>query len=111
MNWMEQSNNKIYYKIGEVCEITDLKPSVLRFWEKHFRQLKPIKIGSKHRYYTAKHIETIKKIKHILYEEKLTIEGAKMKLNSNTEDLNSNVLLAEIKKELLEILELLNHNK
>lgn len=108
---MEQSNNKIYYKIGEVCEITDLKPSILRFWEKHFRQLKPIKVGSKHRYYTAKHIDIIKKIKYMLYEEKLTIEGAKMKLNSNTENLHTDELLDGIKKELLEILELLKDNK
>lgn len=108
---MEKSNNKIYYKIGEVCEITELKPSILRFWEKHFKQLKPIKVGSKHRYYTVKHIDIIKKIKHMLYEEKLTIEGAKIKLNGNNEDLHSNSLLDEVKKELLEILTLLKHNK
>lgn len=108
---MEKSNNKIYYKIGEVCELTELKPSILRFWEKHFKQLKPIKVGSKHRYYTLKHIDVIKKIKYMLYEEKLTIEGAKLKLNGNSENSNNNNLLNEIKKELLEILTLLKHNK
>ena len=76
----------------------------------HFKQLKPVKVGSKHRYYTAKHIDIIKKIKHMLYEEKLTIEGAKIKLNGNNEDLHSNSLLKEVKKELLEILTLLKHN-
>jgi DNA-binding transcriptional MerR regulator len=104
---MEKSNNKIYYKIGEVCEITELKPSILRFWEKQFKQLKPVKVGSKHRYYTTKHIDIIKKIKHMLYEEKLTIEGAKLKLNNSDENINnSNELIHEIKKELLEILSL-----
>jgi len=108
---MEKAIIRSITKLEKVCEITELKPSILRFWEKHFKQLKPIKVGSKHRYYTVKHIDIIKKIKHMLYEEKLTIEGAKIKLNGNNDDLHSNSLLDEVKKELLEILTLLKHNK
>lgn len=98
--------NKIYYKIGEVCEITGLKPSVLRFWEKEFRQLKPVKLSSNQRYYTSNHIELLNKIKYLLYEEKLTIEGARKKLR---EDSAEDKLL-EIKLELKEILKELKKN-
>lgn len=92
--------NKIYYKIGEVCEITGLKPSVLRFWEKEFRQLKPVKLSSNQRYYTSNHIELLNRIKHLLYEEKLTIEGARKKLRGDSAEDK----LLEIKLELKEIL-------
>lgn len=98
--------NKIYYKIGEVCEITGLKPSVLRFWEKEFRQLKPVKLSSNQRYYTSNHIELLNKIKYLLYEEKLTIEGARRRLR---EDSAEDKLL-EIKLELKEILKELKKN-
>jgi DNA-binding transcriptional MerR regulator len=93
--------NKIYYKIGEVCELTGLKPSVVRFWEKEFRQLKPVKLSSNQRYYTVNHIELLNRIKHLLYEEKMTIEGARKKLREQTVDEK----LLEVKKELLSILE------
>ncbi|MGA1863224.1 MerR family transcriptional regulator [Deferribacter thermophilus] len=98
--------DKLYYKISEVCKITGLKPSVLRFWEKEFKQLKPSKIGSNHRLYTKKHIDLILKIKTLLYDEKLTIEGAKKRLSSNDKD---KILFdkEDIKKELQEILNLL----
>ncbi|KAA0257306.1 MerR family transcriptional regulator [Deferribacter autotrophicus] len=94
---------KLYYKISEVCEITGLKPSVLRFWEKEFRQLRPIKTGSKHRLYTQKHIDLILQIKKMLYDEKLTIEGARKRLSDSRVKLSKE----EIKKELQEILNLL----
>ncbi|MGA1847221.1 MerR family transcriptional regulator [Deferribacter abyssi] len=94
---------KLYYKISEVCEITGLKPSVLRFWEKEFKQLRPIKTSSKHRLYTQKHIDLILKIKKMLYDEKLTIEGARMRLSDESAKLSKE----EIKKELQEILNML----
>jgi len=93
--------NKIYYKIGEVCELTGLKPSVVRFWEKEFRQLKPVKLSSNQRYYTVNHIELLNRIKYLLYEEKMTIEGARKKLREQTVDEK----LLEVKNELLSILE------
>ncbi|MEF3255895.1 MAG: MerR family transcriptional regulator [Deferribacterales bacterium] len=95
--------NKLYYRIGEVCEITGLKPSVIRFWEKEFRQLSPIKLSSNQRYYTKDHIELILQIKTLLYEEKMTIEGAKKKIKNQNKLIDSQ----EIKKELIEILNIL----
>ncbi|BAI80661.1 transcriptional regulator, MerR family [Deferribacter desulfuricans SSM1] len=100
------NSDKLYYKISEVCKITGLKPSVLRFWEKEFKQLRPSKIGSSHRLYTKKHIDLILQIKSLLYEEKLTIEGAKKRLSSNN-NLKNNPDKEFIKKELQEILNLL----
>lgn len=108
-------DHKLYYKIGEVCKLTDLKPSVLRFWEREFKQLRPVKSGSRHRFYTQKHIDLIIMLKYLLYKEKLTIEGAKLKLkekdkqplpSSNESTINLNT----IKEELTNILNLLKGN-
>jgi DNA-binding transcriptional MerR regulator len=104
--------DKLYYKIGDVCNITNLKPSVLRFWEREFKQLKPIKSNSRHRYYTKQHIELINTLKHLLYEEKLTIEGARLKLKEaeneqNALSIDTTLDLDYLKKELKEILKIL----
>jgi DNA-binding transcriptional MerR regulator len=114
--------DKLYYKIGEICEITELKSSVLRFWEKEFKQLRPVKSGGGQRFYTKKHIELIFTLKRMLYEEKLTIEGVRRKLNKTANEpekqqvldakpasiVVSSVSNEELKKELLDILKLLN---
>ncbi len=68
---------KLYYKIGEVCEITGLTAHVLRYWEKEFPQLSPKKTASGHRLYREKDIETTLLIKELLYERKFTIKGAR----------------------------------
>lgn len=77
-------SNKIYYKISEVCKITGLKPSVLRFWEKEFKDIRPFKTTSNRRLYTQKNIETINKIKDLLYNKRMTIEGAKLFLKEES---------------------------
>ena len=66
---------KLYYKIGEVCEITGLTAHVLRYWEKEFPQLCPKKTASGHRLYREKDIEATLLIKELLYERKFTIKG------------------------------------
>lgn len=71
---------KKYFRIGEVCEITGLKPHVLRYWETEFKQVKPHKTKSKQRLYRKKDVETIMLIKHLLYEQKFTIAGARTRL-------------------------------
>ena len=71
---------KIYYAIGEVCDLTGLKPHVLRYWETQFDVLNPTKNRAGNRVYRAKEIEVVLLVKHLLYEEKYTIEGAKQKL-------------------------------
>jgi DNA-binding transcriptional MerR regulator len=72
-----------YFSIGEVCEITDLKPHVLRYWESQFRFLNPAKNRSGNRVYQRKEIEMILLVKHLLYTEKYTIEGARQKVDEH----------------------------
>ncbi|ADD67977.1 transcriptional regulator, MerR family [Denitrovibrio acetiphilus DSM 12809] len=98
---------KLFYKIGEVCDITGLKPTVLRFWEKEFRQLRPTKSSGGQRLYTEKHIELAKRLKVMLYDEKFTIEGVKKKL-AESEDYETGLNKEQIKSELNNILKLLN---
>ena len=70
-----------FYSIGEVCSLTDLKPHVLRYWESQFRFLNPAKNRSGNRVYKAREIELIMLVKHLLYTEKYTIDGARQKID------------------------------
>ncbi len=74
------SSERLYYRIGEVSQITGLKPHVLRYWESEFRVIKPYKAGSPQRLYRKKDLDLILKIKKLLYEEGFTIAGAKKKI-------------------------------
>ena len=74
------SSERLYYRIGEVSRITDLKPHVLRYWESEFRVIKPYKGGSLQRLYRKKDLDLILKIKKLLYEDGFTIAGAKKKI-------------------------------
>jgi DNA-binding transcriptional MerR regulator len=76
----KQIPNKLFFKIGEVCEITDTQPYVLRYWESEFQALAPAKNSSGQRIYRRKDIETVLRIKQLLYEEGFTIAGAKKRL-------------------------------
>jgi len=71
---------KLYYKIGEVSEITGIEPYVLRYWESEFKIVSPARTRSKQRLYRKKDLDLILEIKKLLYEEKFTIAGAKKKL-------------------------------
>jgi len=71
---------KVYYSIGEVCDLTGLKPHVLRYWETQFEVLNPTKNRAGNRVYRSKDIELVLLVKHLLYEQKYTIEGANMRL-------------------------------
>ena len=111
------ARDKLYYSISEVAQITGIKPYVLRFWEKEFGLLRPKKNKAGNRSYQQKDIDLINQIKHLLYEEGYTIEGAKSKLkNLRHDDLGSVVaekmrlqsLLAEIRKEISALLEILS---
>jgi DNA-binding transcriptional MerR regulator len=72
-----------FFSIGEVCELTDLKPHVLRYWESQFRFLSPAKNRSGNRVYQRREIELILLVKHLLYTEKYTIEGARQKVDEH----------------------------
>lgn len=71
---------KLYYRIGEVAKLTGVKPHVLRYWETEFRWMAPPKSRSKQRLYRQKDIEMVKAIKHLLYEERYTMAGARLQL-------------------------------
>ena len=72
-----------FYSIGEVCELTDLKPHVLRYWESQFKFLSPAKNRSGNRVYQRREVELIQLVKHLLYTEKYTIEGARQKVDEH----------------------------
>jgi DNA-binding transcriptional MerR regulator len=75
-----QLPDKQYFKIGEVSDLLGVKPYVLRYWEKEFRLVRPQKTRTNQRIYARKDVELIARIKHLLYDEKYTIAGAKLQL-------------------------------
>ncbi len=77
---MTSGTDKRYYRIGEVSRITGVKPYVLRYWESEFRWMTPQKSRSKQRLYRQRDIEMIQLIKKLLYEQRFTLAGARMKL-------------------------------
>ena len=93
------------YKIGEVASLTGLKPFVLRFWETEFPQLAPVRTKKGQRLYTDEHLDLIARIKTLLYEEKLTIDGARRRLADTGRDAP---LLRQIHDELTAIRRLLD---
>lgn len=72
--------NKLYFPIREVAHLTGVEAYVLRFWEKEFPMLSPVKESSGHRRYRRKDIETVLEIKRLLYEQGFTIPGARTRL-------------------------------
>jgi DNA-binding transcriptional MerR regulator len=95
-----------FFSIGEVCDLTDLKPHVLRYWESQFKFLNPQKNRSGNRVYSRKEIELIQLVKHLLYVDKYTIEGARLKVEEHRKagDLKS-VARAALSLETIESLE------
>jgi DNA-binding transcriptional MerR regulator len=123
--------NKLFFKIGEVCEITDTQPYVLRYWESEFPALAPAKNSSGQRIYRRRDIETVLRIKQLLYDEGFTIAGAKKRLEAEMStraetpvppdeavagadggggDAKTRAALKEVKDQLREILTLLDRN-
>lgn len=107
---------KAYYSIGEVCDLTGLKPHVLRYWETQFDVLNPTKNRAGNRVFRPKEIELVLLVKHLLYEEKYTIEGARKRLqemrrSGEIEEERQDVLepefLSGMKAELEALLEIL----
>jgi DNA-binding transcriptional MerR regulator len=95
---------KRYYTIGEVAKAFEVNTSLLRFWEKEFKEIQPKKKSSGVRKYTPQDIQNIKLIFHLLKEKGMTIEGAKnhLKNSKSSEEKKMDVLkkLERIKKEL-----------
>src|SRR6266704_1041677 len=112
--------DKLYFKIGEVSELLGVEPYVLRYWETEFPVLSPKKSGTGHRLYRRKDVELLLRIKHLLYEKRFTIQGARQTLHSEARapktpratkpvqaELFSQDPLPEIRRNLAEILQLL----
>src|SRR5438132_9680621 len=111
--------DKLYFKIGEVSDLLGVEPYVLRYWETEFPVLSPKKSGTGHRLYRRKDVELLLRIKHLLYEKKFTIEGARLALQAETrsarpraakrlqQELFSEDPLPNIRRELTAILEML----
>jgi DNA-binding transcriptional MerR regulator len=119
--------DKLYFRIGEVSRLAGIKPYVLRFWETEFSSLGPKKSGKGHRLYRRKDVELVLEIKRLLYDKRYTIEGARKYLDSRAREGSTKAnggaaakagrsqgdlfvsapVLDEIRKELIEILELL----
>lgn len=106
-----------FFSIGEVCALTDLKPHVLRYWESQFRFLNPAKNRSGNRVYKSREVELIMLVKHLLYTEKYTIEGARQRIEQyrKSGDLKtqaaraaSRTTLSELSEQLDQILQLLD---
>ncbi|MBM4308726.1 MAG: MerR family transcriptional regulator [Deltaproteobacteria bacterium] len=92
------SQERLYYRIGEVSRITGIKPHVLRYWESEFRVIKPHKGGSLQRLYRRKDLDLILKIRKLLYEEGFTISGAKKKIKDLERAENSRVKLRLVER-------------
>lgn len=75
-----QIPDKLYFKIGEVADITKVKPYILRYWENEFKIISPKKSLTKQRVYSRRDIDLILEIKRLLYKEKFTLEGAKKRV-------------------------------
>jgi DNA-binding transcriptional MerR regulator len=111
--------DKLYFKIGEVSVLLGVEPYVLRYWETEFPVLSPKKSGTGHRLYRRKDVELLLRIKHLLYEKRFTIEGARQSLQAESkapkpkapkrvqQELFAEDPLPGIRKELADILLLL----
>jgi DNA-binding transcriptional MerR regulator len=109
-----------FFAIGDVCQMTDLKPHVLRYWESQFRFLNPAKNRSGNRVYQRREIELIMLVKHLLYTEKYTIEGARQRIDQyrRTGQLKSEARAAlthetvqNLRAELRNVLDILDRSK
>ena len=116
MDMDEPIAKKAYYSIGEVCDLTGLKAHVLRYWETQFELLRPTKNRAGNRVFRPKDIELILLMKHLLYEKKFTIDGARQRLLDMRKggeilavrrDMVDREFLAGMKQELLEVKEVL----
>ena len=110
--------DKLYFRIGEVATLCHLPAYVLRFWESEFPQLKPVKSSTGQRMYRKRDVESVVRIKKLLYENGFTIAGARAQLREETKaernqgalpfPVPSSVSVAHLRHELKEILHILS---
>lgn len=103
--------SKRYFTIGEVSELCNVKPHVLRYWEQEFPSLKPVKRRGNRRYYQRHDVMLIRQIRSLLYEQGYTIGGARQKLTGTAakdDSAQSKQIVHQMRVELEELLELLS---
>ena len=100
---------KRYFTIGEVSDLCDVKPHVLRYWEQEFPQLKPVKRRGNRRYYQRQDVLMIRQIRSLLYEQGYTIGGARLQLTDTHKEGShvSKETLQALRQELEEIAQIL----
>jgi len=101
---------KRYFTIGEVSELCDVKPHVLRYWETEFPSLKPVKRRGNRRYYQRHDVLMIRQIRGLLYEQGYTIGGARLRLDGDVakdESALSSQIVKQVRMELEDVLQLL----
>ncbi len=101
---------KCYFSIGEVSELCDVKPHVLRYWEQEFPQLKPLKRRGNRRYYQRQDVIMVRQIRNLLYEHGFTIGGARQRLSGENvkNDVNhSQQMVQQMRHELEDLLRVL----
>lgn len=114
----QQLPAKLYYRIGEVAGIVGVEPHVLRYWETEFRSIRPQKSAKGQRVYSRRDVETLLKVKELLYSHRFTIAGARRKLReggieppppdagaSSEEAQRMRAALVEIRGELLALMD------
>jgi len=103
---------KRYFTIGEVSDLCQVKPHVLRYWEQEFPQLKPVKRRGNRRYYQRHDVLMIRQIRGLLYEQGFTIGGARQQLSgeqARSDQQQSHLIVQQLRAELEELLQLLRH--
>ena len=107
--------DKLYFRVGEVGRIVGVAPYVLRFWEKEFERISPKRSPSGQRMYRRSEVELLLQIKHLLYERKYTIPGARQYLQSaglnRPKQCDQTALLTDIREALEEIREILKPDR
>lgn len=125
MLWTEQyatmrkkdkdSIEKRYYKIREVSEITGVPIPTLRFWEKEFPQLKPVRNEGMTRFYTPKNLETVRMVKYLLKDRGLKIDAAREEMRSGSSAVikrrEAVIMLMDMRETLQQMLDALNHKR
>jgi DNA-binding transcriptional MerR regulator len=99
-----------YFTIGDVSQLCEVKPHVLRYWEQEFPQLRPVKRHGNRRYYQRQDLLLVRQIRALLYDDGYTIVGARQKLEGNEaqKDRSQRAQLArELRLELEEVLQIL----
>ena len=99
--------SKLYFTIGEVGRLCDVKPHVLRYWEQEFSDIKPVKRRGNRRYYQREDIITIRRIRALLYEHGFTIAGARLKLAGRESKEDSSLSTMVIRQTIDELEEVL----